>query len=222
MQQCEQMKDSYRPNPEILTNINACHLSQERADAVLIPPQACSCQEASSSNGDSVKAASYSYTYALGQIEARFPMPSVEKECAQVVGRADTKGLTHRETLHSILSKRENRYLARLLCWVFTIEGLETYLLVPRDPVDFEALVEAIRPAPRPTDLDAVIGVMGPIAPPEMCSGLMVPIVGFDQLYCFDIDALIKSIPKPLVKAGFARKVTFNLSLRSCLLLRCG
>src|SRR4029077_3461005 len=89
-----------------------------------------------------------SYVYALGKIEPRFPSPSVEKEFAQVVGRTDTAGLTDRETLHSVLSKRENRYLARQLCWVFTIEGLETYLLVPRDPVDFEALVEAIRPAP--------------------------------------------------------------------------
>ena len=37
----------------------------------------------------------------------------------------------------------------------------------------------------------------GPIAPPEMCNGLMVPIVAFDQIYSFDRDALIKAIPKP-------------------------
>src|ERR1700747_146420 len=50
-----------------------------------------------------------SYVYALGRIEPRFPSSSLEKEFAQVVGRADTKGLTDRETLHSVLSKRENR-----------------------------------------------------------------------------------------------------------------
>ena len=32
----------------------------------------------------------------------------------------------------------------------------------------------------------------GPIAPPQMCNGLMVPIVVFDQIYSFDRDALIK------------------------------
>ena len=58
-------------------------------------------------------------------------------------------------------------------------------------------LVEAVRPAPRPADVDIVIGMRGPIAPPEMCNGLMVPIVGFDQIYSFDIDALVKSIPDP-------------------------
>src|SRR5262249_19814157 len=40
-------------------------------------------------------------------------------------------------------------------------------------------------------------GVRGPIAPPEMCNGLMVPLVAFDQLYSFDREALLGSIPRP-------------------------
>ena len=78
-----------------------------------------------------------------------------------------------------------------------TVEGLETYILVPRDPADFDLLVEALRPTPQPWDLDCVIGVRGPIASPEMCNGLLVPIVIFDQIYSFDREALIKAIPKP-------------------------
>ena len=85
----------------------------------------------------------------------------------------------------------------RQLCWVLTIEGLDTYILQPRDPADFDLLVEALRPTPRPTDVDVVVGIRGPIAPPELCNGLMVPIVVFDQIYSFDVDALIKSIPRP-------------------------
>jgi hypothetical protein len=46
-------------------------------------------------------------------------------------------------------------------------------------------------------DLDVVVGLKGPIAPPEMCNGLMIPIVVFDQIYSFDRDSLIKSIPRP-------------------------
>jgi hypothetical protein len=57
--------------------------------------------------------------------------------------------------------------------------------------------VEAIRPVPTPSDIDVVIGLRGPIAPPAMCNGLMVPIVAFDQIYSFDRDALIKAIPRP-------------------------
>jgi hypothetical protein len=64
-----------------------------------------------------------------------------------------------------------------------TIEGLETYILTPRDPADLDLLVEALRPTPSPVDLDCVIGIRGPMAPPEICNGLMVPIVIFDQIY---------------------------------------
>jgi hypothetical protein len=137
------------------------------------------------------------YVYALGRAEPRFPSLAVEKEFAQATGRAGTAGLTDREALHAVLTQRHNRYLARQLCWVLTIEGLETYLLRPRDPADFDLLVGAVRPTPRPTDVDVVIGVRGPIAPPELCNGLMVPIVVFDQLYSFDVDALIGAIPRP-------------------------
>ena len=138
-----------------------------------------------------------SYVYAIGRVEARFPNLAAEKEFAQATGRTETAGKTDQQTLHAVLSKRENRYLARQLCWVLTIQGLETYLLTPRDPADLDLLVEAIRPAPSPNDIDVVIGLRGPIAPPEMCNGLMVPIVAFDQIYSFDRDALIKAIPRP-------------------------
>ena len=138
-----------------------------------------------------------SYVYAIGRVEARFPNLAAEKEFAQATGRTDTTGKTDQQTFHTVLSKRENRYLARQLCWVLVIQGLETYLLQPRDPADVDLLVEAIRPAPSPGDIDVVIGLRGPIAPPEMCNGLMVPIVAFDQIYSFDRDALIQAIPKP-------------------------
>jgi hypothetical protein len=121
----------------------------------------------------------------------------VEKEFAQATGRAETAGLTDRQALQKVLAQRQNRYLVRQLCWVMTIEGLETYILVPRDPADLDLLVEALRPAPSPLDLDCVIGIRGPIAPPEMCNGLMVPAVIFDQIYCFDRAALISAIPRP-------------------------
>jgi hypothetical protein len=161
-----------------------------------VSPQACAtCGTAPATNGGA--ASSPSWVYAIGNIEARFPAVSVEKEFAQATGRADTAGLTDRQALHTVLSKPENRYLVRQCCYVLTVEGLETYILTPRDPADLDLLVEAVRPNPSPLDLDVVIGMKGPIAPPQMCNGLMVPIVVFDQIYSFDRDALIKSIPKP-------------------------
>jgi hypothetical protein len=138
-----------------------------------------------------------SFVYALGRVEARFPNLAAEKEFSQVTGRTDTAGKTDQQTFHTVLSKRENRYLARQLCWVLNVQGLETYLLRPRDPADLDLLIEAVREVPKADDLDVVIGLRGPIAPPEMCNGLMVPIVIFDQIYSFGCDALIKAIPRP-------------------------
>jgi PatG Domain len=141
--------------------------------------------------------AAASYVYAIGRVEARFPNLAAEKEFAQATGRTDTVGKTDQQAFRTVLSKREHRYLVRQLCWVFSIQGLETYLLRPRDPADIDLLVEALRPDPSPNDIDVVIGLRGSIAPPEMCNGLMVPIVAFDQIYSFDRDALVKAIPKP-------------------------
>jgi PatG Domain len=161
-----------------------------------ISPQACATCGATATP-DSGPPAAPNYVYAIGRLEARFPRASVEKEFAQATGRAETAGLTDRQALQKVLSQRQNRYLIRQLCWVMTIEGLDTYILMPRDPGDFDLLVDALRPAPSPMDLDCVIGIKGPIAPPEMCNGLMVPIVIFDQIYSFDREALIKAVPKP-------------------------
>ena len=136
-----------------------------------------------------------SYVYALGKIEPRFPRLSVEKEFAQATGRAETVNLTDRQALQRVL--QQNRYLVKQLCWVMTISGLETYIVVPADPTDANLLVETLRPNPRPGDVDLVVGMRGPLAPAEMCNGLVVPIVSFDQLYSFDRESLIASIPRP-------------------------
>jgi len=138
-----------------------------------------------------------SHVYAVGRIEARFPRLSVEKEFAQAAGRAETAGQSDQQAFYTVLSKAENRYLARELCWVLTIQGLETYILQPRDPRDFDRLVDSVRSQPSPSDLDVVIGLRSLNAPQDLCNGLMVPIILFDQVYSFDRRTLIKAIPRP-------------------------
>ena len=179
-------------------------LLRAQAPIMETPASACGSPAGGSSRGnvpgnrlDMAGGPSPAFVYALGRVEPRFPRLGVEKEFAQATGRAGTAGLTDREALYAVLSKPENRYLSRQLCWVFTIEGLETYILQPTCFGDFNLLVEAVRPGPRPTDVDVVIGVRGPLAPPQLCNGLMVPLVAFDQIYSFDVDSLIATIPRP-------------------------
>jgi hypothetical protein len=137
-----------------------------------------------------------SYVYAIGSVDARFTTPSVEKEVAQAMGRAATAGLTDRQALHTLLSQRQNRYLARQMCYVFSVESVDAYILLPRDPADLELIVDAIQTPPS-TDVDLIIGMRGPVAPPEMCNGLMIPIVVFDQLYTFTRADLFAAIEAP-------------------------
>lgn len=189
----------------------------EAVSSTLITPQGgCGkCGGSEASKGVNPSGAEMpSYVYAIGRVEARFPNLSAEKEFAQATGRADTAGKTDQQTFHAVLAKRENRYLVRQLCWVLSIQGLETYLLLPRDPADIDLLIEAIRPAPGPNDIDVVIGMRGPIAPPAMCNGLMVPLIVFDQIYSFDRNTLIKAIPRPekttAAQFGSAAEELFN------------
>ncbi|MEU9083465.1 hypothetical protein [Streptomyces sp. NPDC048357] len=137
------------------------------------------------------------YVYAAGRIESRMPSLGVEKEFAQATGRAETADLTDGQALHAVLSEPRNRYLTRQLCYVMTIQGLDTYVLRPRDPGDFAQLVDALREAPQPTDLHVVIGLRGPMTPPEYCNGLMLPMVLFEQIYTFSPTAFVQSLPKP-------------------------
>lgn len=172
------------------------HNKHERPRSPQVSPATCAtCGAAAESNGN--RTAAPSYVFAIGRVEVRFPTLAVEKEFAQATRRVDTTGLTDRKAFRAVLTERTNRYIARQVCWVFTIEGLETYILVPRDPADYDQLLGTVRDEQNPLDLDLVVGVRGPISPPEMCNGLMVPIVVFDQIYSFDRDALIKALPVP-------------------------
>jgi PatG C-terminal len=136
------------------------------------------------------------FVYAIGNVEARVPTLSVEKEFAHVTRGANSVGLNDQQTFRTVLSDPENRYLVRHLCWVFTVQGIDTYILRPRHPGDYDLLVEATRYDPSPLDLDVVIGLQGPLATPDMCNGLIVPIVAFDQIYSFDRVSFAEAVPR--------------------------
>jgi len=137
------------------------------------------------------------FVYAIGRIEPRFPSLGIEKEFAQATGRSDTLGLTDRQATHAVLADPANRYLVRKLCWVLMIEGIDTYLLIPRYSADLDTLIDAVRPSPSPLDIDVIIGELGPLATPDTCNGLVVPIVLFDQIYSFDNTTFLTAIPRP-------------------------
>lgn len=168
----------------------------------------CGCSSQPSSGGDS------RFVYAIGDIDLRFPSMGVEKEYLQAVKEADTANLTDRQTIHRTLIAPENRYLARNVCFVFSIQGIESYILKARTEGDLEQLIEAARPGSG-NKRNVVIGTLGPIAPPGYCSGLQIPIIPFDRIYTFEIDEFVKAIPRPeSVKAATFQETARELFFR--------
>jgi hypothetical protein len=176
-------------------------VSQDPATGGSITPQqgsgSCPTCSAAAQNPEMATSARPTCVYVIGQIEPRYPSLGVEKEFRQAAGaRVGGAGHTDREVMAKVLKDKGNKYLVRQLCWVLTIQGIEQYILVPRDG-DYQQLVDAYRTDPKPGDLELIIGTRGPVAPPSLCNGLLVPMLAFDQIYAFDRKALLDSIPKP-------------------------
>jgi hypothetical protein len=144
-----------------------------------ISPAVCSsCAAAQAGDQTNSQPTTPSCIYVIGHIEPRFPRLSVEKEARQATARAGGSKDTDRETMAKVLKDPKNKYIVRQLCWVLSVQGIETYMLLPRDG-DFQPLIDSYRSEPNPGDLELVIGVRGPIPTPDICNGLMVPVVFF-------------------------------------------
>jgi hypothetical protein len=170
--------------------------AESRGSQVVVPAHGGSATRSTSLTANAQAAQAFppppSYIYAIGKLEPRFPRLSVEKEMAQATKLIGAAGLTDKQALQRVLEQRQNRYLLRQLCWVMSIQGIDTYILAPRDPADADLLPQAAQ-----ADIVVVVGIRGPIANPDICNGLMVPIVAFDQIYWFRRDELVKEIPRP-------------------------
>ncbi len=174
--------------PAVSGNAISATIASEAAGAASCP----SCGGAQSRNQTIPPAC----VYVIGNIQPRYPSLAIEKEFRQAIARAGVSKDTDRETMGKLLHDPNSKYLVRQLCWVLSVQGIETYILSPRDG-DYQPLVNAYRVEPSPGDLELVIGIRGPVAPPSMCNGLPLPILIFDQIYAFDRKSLLDSIPRP-------------------------
>ncbi len=108
----------------------------------------------------------------LERVEPRFPKPRHPKEFAQATGRAETRGLTDRQAIVETL-KHGIRYLARRLCYVMTIRAWRPTSCSRAILWTWICSWKQFDRGPGSIDLDTVVGLHGPIAPPDMCNGLM-------------------------------------------------
>jgi hypothetical protein len=135
------------------------------------------------------------YVYSIGKISARFPSVDIEKELYQAVRTTETEKLTDRQVLHQVLSQAENAYLAREMCWVFSVNGVETFIVIPRSGLELNELVAALGTGSSDGATCVILGQRTGPLPGSACAGLTLPGVIASKIYSFNIDELVKSLP---------------------------
>ncbi|NET46283.1 hypothetical protein [Okeania sp. SIO2B3] len=166
-----------------------------------ILPQACSCDgggEESYNEGDS---APPSYIYStLGKVRPVFPSLTIEKEFYQVAPPNSVYPPTP-ELLFQVLSQVENLYLAREMCWVFTIAKVDSYIIKAISDEEVLALVEASKPFPKnpsKESLSTVVGPQGPVPPSGACNGLELPIVLASDFFFLSLNQYVQEIEEQI------------------------
>jgi hypothetical protein len=146
--------------------------------------------------GCSSKNVTSDHVYAIGRVSARFPSVDIEKELYQVMRGAETAKLTDGQVLYQVLSQPDNSYIAREMCWVFTVRGVETFTIIPRTGLELVDLVNALNLTPSAGATNVIIGTRSPIGlPASSCGGLSLPTVIASKIYSFNVDEFVKELP---------------------------
>lgn len=156
-----------------------------------VAPQACCGDQKAVSTNSSAP----SYIYAIGNIRPAYTSFSLEMVFNQAVAHSKTSSPDY-ALQFEVLSQGENVYITREMCWIMQSGGVDAYIVKPRTYLELFNMVEAIEPTQVQSirRYDVVIGPRGPIAPPELCSGLQLPLVVCNQLYSFLFDEFVAAI----------------------------
>lgn len=140
--------------------------------------------------------------YVIGRVTVRFPTPGIQKEYEH-----ESRGggyPTEAHAIYDVLSKHP--HIARRVCYVLKVQGVDAYILQPATRNELRYIIETLKPVEPPAEeeasLDVIIGWKGPIASPEMCVGLAVPIVIVENAYSFTRTAFLQQIKESLSDLG--------------------
>ena len=120
--------------------------------------------------------------FAVGAISVRFPSPAVQHEYEFERASLPAGGTEH-ANLIAVLEKRAD--LARLMCWVFSTQGLERCYLRPRSEHELQTVIAALKPDENGRIPDTHV-VVGWRVGSQSCSGVSLPLVLVETSYHFD------------------------------------
>jgi hypothetical protein len=168
--------------------------------------------------GKAMAAGPAGFVYAMGTVTGRFPNQSLEQEFRAAWGSTAYNGPITQADLYRVLSQGQNLYIARDMCWVFQVENVDVYLTVPRSYVELSDLILALAPTPGEVSAALIVGVLGPMAPPSACNGLVLPVVTADQVFYFTFNAFIDNIVAQAAREG--KDVTKEAAVKAFYILQ--
>ncbi len=146
--------------------------------------------------GSAAKTQLVPFVYVAGRIRPHFPSLAIEREFSHALGDQWPHGGPDAATLYKILSKPENKDIARQICWIFDLDGVDSFAVAPSDPADILELLASLKArADNKHDYDIVIGSY--TGDQVSCGNVQLPLVSFDQLATIDTGDLINSLPVP-------------------------
>ncbi|RAJ05025.1 hypothetical protein LX64_02179 [Chitinophaga skermanii] len=159
-----------------------------------IDPQ-CGC----GGGGEGIQPDNLGYVYAIGNIYPSFPNKSLEEEYMYAYQEFKAQGPPN-ALFYQVLSQGQNLYIAERMCWILSIQGVDSYILTPRSNVELYHFIAALEPVfVGERKFDVVVGTRGPLASPERCNGLQLPTAVADLTYYFTfnqfVDAMVSNIP---------------------------
>jgi hypothetical protein len=123
---------------------------------------------------------------AVGRLRASFPSLGLQREYAEAA-EADPDAPVASSDLKDLISQDEYRYLARQMCWVFTVQSVDVCVVVPRSEADLDELVESLA-ADDENTVQVLVGEPATRLPAPGCSDAGLPMVSPVQLLSFTMD----------------------------------
>ena len=140
-------------------------------------------------------AGSSQYVYAAGLLAPQFESEAVAREFAQISRGAHQGDQIDVGLLQELMRSPENVYLARHLCWIYTVGGLATFQLVPQDGAQITQFLDVLSPEESDGIVHVVVGSSVPFPINSQCGALGLPTVQAAQVLAFPLDEFVAALP---------------------------
>lgn len=158
-----------------------------------LAPQACACDGSATCGCGATPPTRY--VYAVGVLRPVYPSRSLHEEMLQAADRSEAPGPGNQLDFQ-VMRLGENVHVARDVCFVLQVGGMDTYLVKPRSYLELYEMVNDLQQQETSNEplYAVIVGLMGSLAPPEACGGRQLPVVVCNQYMSFTQTAMVAAL----------------------------